>query len=67
MDYCDDDGNDDDEDDDQIAKELHPDDGVDEEEHPHQHAHVGKSLQINQLIQSIIAINICLVSLIVGV
>ena len=28
------------------AKELHPHDGVDEEEHAHQQAHVGKSLQV---------------------
>ena len=31
---------DDDNDEDQVAKELHPDDGVDEEEHSHEHADV---------------------------
>ncbi len=29
---------------DQAAEELHADDGVDEEEHAHQHAHVGQGL-----------------------
>ncbi len=30
---------------DETAEELHADDGVDEEEHAHQHAHVGQGLQ----------------------
>ena len=30
-----------------IAKELHPNDGIDEEQHSHQHTHVGKSLYID--------------------
>lgn len=29
---------------DETAKELHPNNRVDEEQHPHQHADVGKSL-----------------------
>jgi hypothetical protein len=33
---------------DETAEELHADDGVDEEEHAHQHAHVGQGLQQHQ-------------------
>ena len=42
---------DDDDDDDQVAKELHPDDGIDEEEHSHEHADVWKCLRINPSLQ----------------
>ena len=38
------DGEEGEDDEDQVAEELHPDDGVDEEEHSHEHAHVGKCL-----------------------
>ena len=29
----------------QVAKQLHPDDRVDEEQHSHQHADIGKGLR----------------------
>ena len=32
--------------DDQVPEQLHPDDGVHEEEHSHQHAHVRQRLQL---------------------
>ena len=35
---------------DETAEELHPDDGVDEEEDPHQHAHVRQRLRHGQLL-----------------
>ena len=41
------DGEEGEDDEDQVAEELHPDDGVDEEEHPHEHADVGKRLKIS--------------------
>ena len=31
----------------QAAEELHSDDGIDEEQHPHKHADVGQSLWLN--------------------
>jgi hypothetical protein len=32
----------------QAAEQLHADDGVDEEQHPHQHANVRQSLQVGK-------------------
>ena len=36
--------------DDQVPEQLHPDDGVHEEEHSHQHAHVRQRLQLQTIV-----------------
>ena len=37
--------------DDQVPEQLHPDDCVHEEEHSHQHAHVGQRLQLQTIVK----------------